>query len=60
MGYTHYYTIQDITKPLRTSDIAQDISPRTFRASSWHPRSPSGTGATAGTASPSWNTTWCA
>ena len=25
MGYTHYYTIQDITKPLRTSEIAQDI-----------------------------------
>ena len=25
MGYTHYYNIQDITKPLRTSEIAQDI-----------------------------------
>ena len=25
MGYTHYYIIQDITKPLRTSEIAQDI-----------------------------------
>ena len=25
MGYTHYYHIQDITKPLMTSEIAQDI-----------------------------------
>ena len=25
MGYTHYYNIQDITKPLMTSEIAQDI-----------------------------------
>ena len=25
MGYTHYWTIQDITKPLMTSEIAQDI-----------------------------------
>ena len=25
MGYTHYYYIQDITKPLMTSEIAQDI-----------------------------------
>ena len=25
MGYTHYWTIQDITKPPMTSEIAQDI-----------------------------------